>query len=64
MVEIFAALFAMELITILNHCHRFRGFVYHHDRFNPDKKAIEISVRPRVGSAARLLGLPQAGARL
>jgi len=19
----------MELITILNHCHRFRGFVYH-----------------------------------
>ena len=34
MVEIFAALFAMELITILNHCHRFRGFIYHHDAFN------------------------------
>jgi hypothetical protein len=43
MVEIFAAVFAMELITILNHCHRFRGFVYHHDGFTPDKKAIEIS---------------------
>jgi len=52
MVEIFAADFAMELITILNQCHRFRGFVYHHDRFSPDKKVIEIGVRPRVGSAA------------
>ena len=56
MVEIFAAVFTMELITILNHCHRFRGFVYHHDRFSPDKKAIEISVRPRVGSAALCSG--------
>ena len=35
----------MELITILNHCHRFRGFVYQQDRFGPDKKAIEIAVR-------------------
>jgi hypothetical protein len=42
----------MELITILNHCHRFRGFVYQQDRFGPDKKAIEIAVRPRAGSAA------------
>src|SRR5260370_18293174 len=24
---------AMELITILNRCHRFPGFVYHHARF-------------------------------
>ena len=39
-----------------NHCHRFRGFVYHNDRFRPDKKAIEIGVRPRVGSAAVCAG--------
>jgi len=41
----------MELITILNRCHRFRGFVYHHARFSPDHKRIEVSVRPRKGSA-------------
>src|SRR5260370_12668944 len=43
---------AMELITILNHCHRHRGFVYQHARFGPDKKSIEVDVRPREGSAA------------
>ena len=42
----------MELITILNRCHRFRGFVYQHASFSPDKKSIEVSVRPRKGSAA------------
>ena len=40
----------MELITILNRCHHFPGFVYHHARFGPDKKTIEIAVRPRKGS--------------
>src|SRR5579863_9168170 len=59
MVEVFAADFAMELITILNQCYRFRGFVYHHDRFSPDKKVIEIGVRPRVGSAALCSGCHQ-----
>lgn len=42
----------MELITILNRCHRFRGFVYLHAHFSTDKKSIEVAVRPRKGSAA------------
>jgi hypothetical protein len=29
----------MELITILNRCHRFRGFVYQHAHFSADKLA-------------------------
>ena len=42
----------MELITILNRCHRFRGFVYQHAHFSTDKKSIEVAVRSRKGSAA------------
>ena len=42
----------MELPTILNRCHHLRGFVYHRARFSPDHKSIELSVRPRKGSAA------------
>src|SRR4249919_3412141 len=42
----------MELITILNRCHRFRGFVYQHTHFSADKKSIEVAVRPRKGSTA------------
>src|SRR6202140_132840 len=42
----------MELITILNPCHRFRGFVYQHAYFSADKKSVEVVVRPRKGSAA------------
>ena len=45
---------AMELTTILNRCHRFRGFVYEHARFSTDKKSIEVVLRPRKGSAAVL----------
>ena len=54
MVEVFATVRvrAMELITILNRCHRFPGFVYQHARFTPDNKSIEVSVRPRKGSSA------------
>jgi transposase len=42
----------LQLITILNRCHRFPGFVYHQARFSSDHKGIEIAVRPRQGSAA------------
>jgi hypothetical protein len=42
----------MDLITILNRCHRFRGFVYQYAHFSADKKSIEVAVRPRKGSAA------------
>jgi len=41
----------MELITIPNSCHHHRGFVYHHARFTPGNKSIEIAVRPRKRSA-------------
>jgi transposase len=42
----------MELITILNRCHHFRGFVYQHAHFGADKNSIEVAVRPRKGSTA------------
>ena len=47
-----AAFRAMELITILNRCHRFPGFVYSRARFSSGGKSIEVTVRPRKGSAA------------
>ena len=48
-----AAFFAMlQLITILNRCHHFRGFAYQHACFSSDHKSIEIALRPRKGSAA------------
>ena len=42
----------LQLITILNRCHRFPGFVYQHARFSSDHKSIVIAVRPRKGSRA------------
>jgi len=42
----------LQLITILNRCHRFPGFVYQQARFSADHKSIEISVRPRKAYAA------------
>src|ERR1700685_3083689 len=44
--------FMLQLITILNRCHRFPGFVYHQARFSSDHKSIEITVRPRGRSTA------------
>jgi transposase len=40
----------MQLITILNHCHHFPGFVYAKARLCRDQGTIEIDVRPRRGS--------------
>ena len=42
----------LQLITILNRCHRFPGFVYHQARFSSDHRSIEIAVRLRKGSQA------------
>jgi transposase len=42
----------MQLTTILNRCHRHKGFVYQQARFSADHKSIEVAVRPRRGSAA------------
>jgi transposase len=42
----------LQLITILNRCHHFRGFVYQQARFSSDHKSIEITVRPRRRSTA------------
>jgi hypothetical protein len=50
---------ALELLTMLNHGHRHRGFVYQHARFGPDKKSLEVDVRPREGSAAVCSGCHQ-----
>jgi transposase len=48
-----AAFFAMlQLITILNHCHHFPGFVYQQACFSSDHRSIHIAVRPRKGSSA------------
>jgi transposase len=54
----------MQLITILNRCHRFRGFVYESGHFSPtERNTIEVRVRPRKGSAAICSGChrPAAG---
>jgi len=57
-----ARLRAMELITILNRCHHFRGFVYQHAHFSADKKSIEVAVAAPQGFGRDLLTLPSAGA--
>jgi transposase len=53
----------MQIITLLNQCYRFPGFVYHQVRLSEDDKCLEIWVRPRVGSKAICSGchLPAAG---
>jgi transposase len=42
----------MQIITLLNQCYRFPGFVYQHVRLSPDRRSLEVRIRPRVGSTA------------
>lgn len=50
----------MLLITILNRCHRFRGFVYESGQFSlREPNTIEVKVRPRVGATAICSGCHQ-----
>src|SRR5712672_1436340 len=49
----------LQLITILNRCHRFPGFVYQQAGFSSDHKSIEIAVRPRKGSVPVCSGCHQ-----
>jgi transposase len=49
----------LQLITILNRCHRFPGFVYRQARFSSDGKSIEIAVSPRMRSKAVCSGCHQ-----
>jgi transposase len=58
-VFLFTVIRAMELLTILNHCCRHRGFVYRSARFSTDQRSIDVEVRPRVGSAAICSGCHQ-----
>lgn len=49
----------MLLTRLLNACHHFPGFVYVGSRLCEDAKAIEIDVRPRLGSKPRCSGCGQ-----
>ena len=49
----------LQLITILNRCHRFPGFVYRQARFSSDGTSIEIAVSPRMRSKAVCSGCHQ-----
>ena len=51
----------MRLITLLNHCQHFPGFVYEKARLCPDSRTIEIDVRPRRGSKPVCSGCHQRG---
>jgi hypothetical protein len=42
----------MRLISILNQCYHFPGFVYVVARLNQSSKSLEVEVRERVGSKA------------
>jgi transposase len=49
----------MQLITILNQCHRLSGFVYEEAGFATDRKSIEVRVRSRKGAKPSCSGCQQ-----
>jgi transposase len=51
----------MQLITLLNHCQHFPGFVYDQARLCAQTKSIEIEVRPRRRSRPVCSGCQQRG---
>ena len=51
----------MQLITLLNHCQRFPGFVYERARLDAPNQTIEIDVRPRRNSKPVCSGCQQRG---
>jgi transposase len=52
----------MRLITLLNHCQRFPGFVYEKARLCPESGTIEINVQRRRGSKPVCSGCHQPAA--
>lgn len=46
----------MQLIRLLNACHRFPGFVYERAGLSDDGTTVEVQVRPRRGSRPRCSG--------
>jgi transposase len=54
MVGVFSvSFFGMRLISILNQCYHFPGFVYVVARLNKSSKSIEVEVRERIGSKGK-----------
>lgn len=51
----------MRLKTILNHIHKVKGFVYEQARFNGERDAIEVVLRPRCGTRAVCSGCGRQG---
>ena len=51
----------MRLITLLNHCERFSGFVYEKARLCQESRTIEIEMRPRRGSKPVCSGCHERG---
>jgi hypothetical protein len=54
----------MPIITLLNQCYRFPGFVYHHVRFAQDRRSLQVRIRPRAGSRAICSGCHRQAPRL
>ena len=51
----------MRLITLLNHCEHFSGFVYEKARLCQHSRTIEIEMRPRRGSKPVCSGCHERG---